>query len=155
MQFQCVAYSNDNGRTWTKYPGNPVINIGSRDFRDPKVQWHDATKRWVMTVSLSAEHKVRFYGSDNLKEWTLLSEFGPAGATGGVWECPDLFELPVQGTNENRWVLVVNMNPGSVAGGSGGQYFIGQFDGRRFVMDTDSSIQPHAWEFRFRISAVV
>ncbi len=142
LQFQCVAYSNDNGRTWTKYPGNPVINIDSKDFRDPKVQWHDATKRWVMTVSLSAEHKVRFYGSDNLREWTLLSEFGPAGATGGVWECPDLFELPVQGTNEGRWVLAVNMNPGSVAGGSGGQYFIGQFDGTRFVTDKDASTQP-------------
>ena len=142
VQFQCVAYSNDNGRTWTKYPGNPVINIDSKDFRDPKVQWHDATKRWVMTVSLSAEHKVRFYGSDNLQEWTLLSEFGPAGATGGVWECPDLFQLPVQGTNEDRWVLAVNMNPGSVAGGSGGQHFIGQFDGSRFVTDKDASTQP-------------
>ena len=90
-----------------------------------------------MTVSLSAEHKVCFYGSTNLKEWKLLSKFGPAGATGGVWECPDLFELPVQGTSEKRWVLAVNINPGSIAGGSGGQYFIGQFDGVRFVADKD------------------
>ena len=95
-----------------------------------------------MTVSLSAEHKVRFYGSDNLKAWTLLSEFGPAGATGGVWECPDLFELPLPGTNDKRWVLVVNMNPGSVAGGSGGQYFIGRFDGAQFVADRDSLNPP-------------
>jgi sucrose-6-phosphate hydrolase SacC (GH32 family) len=142
LQFECIAYSNDKGRTWTKYSGNPVININSKDFRDPKVQWHEATKRWIMTVSLSAEHKVRFYGSENLKEWKLLSEFGPAGATGGVWECPDLFELPVQGTHEKRWVLAVNMNPGSIAGGSGGQYFIGQFDGTRFVADKDSLLQP-------------
>jgi fructan beta-fructosidase len=142
VQFQCIAYSNDKGRTWTKYSGNPVIDINSMDFRDPKVQWHDATRRWIMTVSLSAQHKVRFYGSDNLKAWTLLSEFGPAGATGGVWECPDLFELPLPGTNDKRWVLVVNMNPGSVAGGSGGQYFIGRFDGTQFVADRDSLIPP-------------
>ena len=138
MQFQCIAYSNDKGRTWTKYAGNPVIDRHSKDFRDPKVQWHEPTKSWVMTVSLSAEHKVCFYGSKNLKDWSLLSEFGPAGATGGVWECPDLFELPVAGTNEKRWVLAVNIGSGSVAGGSGGQYFIGRFDGRRFVADKDA-----------------
>ena len=137
VQFECIAYSNDKGRTWTKYAGNPVIDLKSKDFRDPKVQWHEASKRWIMTVSLSAEHKVCFYGSTNLKEWKLLSKFGPAGATGGVWECPDLFELPVQGTHEKRWVLAVNINPGSIAGGSGGQYFIGQFDGMRFVADKD------------------
>ena len=137
LQYQCIAYSNDKGRTWTKYFGNPVINLNSKDFRDPKVQWHEPTKKWIMTVSLSAEHKVCFYGSTDLKEWTLLSKFGPAGATGGVWECPDLFELPVQGTSEKRWVLAVNINPGSIAGGSGGQYFIGQFDGTRFVADND------------------
>ncbi len=142
LQYQCIAYSNDKGRTWTKYSGNPVINLNSKEFRDPKVQWHEPTGRWIMTVSLSTEHKVQFYGSPNLKEWTLLSEFGPAGATGGVWECPDLFELPVQGTDDKRWVLVVNMNPGSIAGGSGGQYFIGQFDGTRFVADRNSLGQP-------------
>ncbi len=142
LQFQNIAYSNDKGRTWTKYAGNPVINLNSRDFRDPKVQWYEATHRWIMTVSLAADHKVLFYSSPNLKEWTLLSEFGPAGATSGVWECPDLFELPVQGTNEKHWVLAVNMNPGSVAGGSGGQYFIGQFDGTNFTADPDETLQP-------------
>ncbi len=90
------------------------------------------------TVAMPTEHKLRFYGSPNLKDWTQLNEFGPVGATGGVWECPDLFELPVDGTNEKRWVLVVNLNPGSVASGSGGQYFIGQFDGTRFTADADS-----------------
>jgi sucrose-6-phosphate hydrolase SacC (GH32 family) len=139
LQFQCIAYSNDKGRTWTKYAGNPVINLNSKEFRDPKVQWHEPTRRWIMTVSLSVEHKVQFYGSTNLKDWKLLSEFGPAGATGGVWECPDLFELPVEGTKEKRWVLVVNIGSGSVAGGSGGQYFIGQFDGTRFTADVTAT----------------
>ena len=142
LQFECIAYSNDKGRTWTKYAGNPVININSKDFRDPKVQWYEPTKSWIMTVSLSAQHKVRFYGSPNLKDWTLLSEFGPAGGTAGVWECPDLFQVPVQGTNEKRWVLAVNMNPGSIAGGSGGQYFVGQFDGKQFTADPGSLLPP-------------
>ncbi len=134
-QFQCLASSIDRGRTWTKYAANPVIDLKSKDFRDPKVQWHAPTKKWVMTVSLSAEHKVQFYGSPNLKDWTLLSEFGPTGATSGVWECPDLFELPIAGKAEKRWVLAVNIGSGSVAGGSGGQYFVGQFDGLRFTAD--------------------
>ena len=142
VQFECIAYSNDKGRTWTKYSGNPVIDLKSKDFRDPKVQWYEPTKNWIMTVSLSAEHKVCFYGSPNLKDWTLLSKFGPAGATGGVWECPDLFELPVQGTQEKRWVLAVNINPGSIAGGSGGQYFVGQFDGKQFTPDAGSVLKP-------------
>ena len=142
FQYQCIAYSNDKGRTWTKYAGNPVINLNSKDFRDPKVRWYEPTKQWIMSVSLSAEHKVCFYGSTNLKDWTLLSQFGPAGATTGVWECPDMFELPVEGTHEKRWALVVNMNPGSVAGGSGGQYFIGRFDGTNFVADKDSILKP-------------
>ena len=142
VQFECMAYSNDRGRTWKKYSGNPIIDLNSKDFRDPKVQWYEPTKSWLMTVSLSAEHKVCFYGSPNLKDWSLLSKFGPAGATTGVWECPDLFELPVQGTREKRWVLAVNINPGSIAGGSGGQYFIGQFDGARFTADPDCLLQP-------------
>ena len=141
-QFVCLASSNDRGRTWTKYSSNPVIDRHSRDFRDPKVQWYEPGKRWVMTVSLSAEHEVCFYDSPNLKDWTLLSQFGPAGATAGVWECPDLFELPVPGTPEKRWVLAVNINPGSIAGGSGGQYFIGQFDGQKFTADQASLQKP-------------
>jgi len=142
LQFQCIAYSNDKGRTWTKYSGNPVIDLSSKDFRDPKVMWHEPTRRWIMTVSLSADHKVQFYGSKNLKEWKLLSEFGPAGATDCLWECPDLFELPVEGTDDKRWVLVVNINPGSIAGGSGGQYFIGDFDGIRFTQDPNTVVHP-------------
>ncbi|WP_327586180.1 GH32 C-terminal domain-containing protein [Nonomuraea sp. NBC_00507] len=142
-QAQSLAYSTDRGRTWTKYQGNPVIDIGSTNFRDPKVQWYAPTKSWLMTVSLSAEHKVRFYSSKNLKDWELLSEFGPAGATGGVWECPDLFPLAVDGDKNNiKWVLVVNINPGGIAGGSGAQYFIGDFDGKKFTAEDKGTYTP-------------
>ncbi len=137
-QDQRIAYSLDNGRSWTKYSDNPVIDEGLADFRDPKVFWHKASEKWVMAVALSKEQKIRFYGSTNLKEWSLLSEFGPAGAADDLlWECPDLFELPVEGNSsgQTKWVLQVDVNPGSVAGGSGGQYFVGEFDGRRFVQD--------------------
>lgn len=135
-QTQNLAYSNDRGRTWTKYAGNPVIDLGLKDFRDPKVIWHEGTRRWIMVTVLADQHKVRFFGSPDLKKWETLSDFGPAGATGGVWECPDLFALPVDGDPKNaRWVLDVDINPGGVAGGSGGQYFIGTFDGSRFVND--------------------
>ncbi|MBB5814760.1 GH32 C-terminal domain-containing protein [Streptomyces collinus] len=142
-QAQALAYSTDRGRTWTKYQGNPVIDIGSKDFRDPKVQWYEPTKSWLMTVSLSAEHKVRFYSSKNLKDWKLQSEFGPAGATGGVWECPDLFPLAVDGNKKKiKWVLVVNINPGGIAGGSAAQYFIGDFDGEKFTADDKGTYTP-------------
>ena len=129
-QTQNLAYSNDRGRTWTKYAGNPVIDLGLKDFRDPKVFWHEPSKRWIMVTVLADQHKVRLFGSRDLKKWDTLSDFGPAGATGGVWECPDLFALPVDGDPKNvRWVLDVDINPGGVAGGSGGQYFVGTFDG--------------------------
>ncbi len=135
-QSQHIAYSNDRGRTWTKYAGNPVLDIGAKDFRDPKVFWHAPSKRWVMVVSLATQQKLRLYASPDLTHWQQLSEFGPAGASNGQWECPDLFELPVQGrAGETRWVLVVNINPGAPAGGSGAQYFVGRFDGTTFVSD--------------------
>ncbi|WP_461085533.1 GH32 C-terminal domain-containing protein [Streptomyces deserti] len=143
IQAQSLAYSTDRGRTWTKYQGNPVIDIGSKEFRDPKVQWYAPTRSWLMTVSLSTEHKVRFYSSKNLKDWSLLSEFGPAGATGGVWECPDLFPLAVDGDEKNiKWVLVVNINPGGIAGGSAAQYFIGDFDGKKFTAEDKGTYTP-------------
>uniref|UniRef100_A0AAU1ZYG9 GH32 C-terminal domain-containing protein n=1 Tax=Streptomyces sp. NBC_00093 TaxID=2975649 RepID=A0AAU1ZYG9_9ACTN len=143
IQAQSLAYSTDRGRTWTKYQGSPVLDIGSRDFRDPKVQWYAPTNSWLMTVSMSAEHKVRFYSSKNLKDWTLQSEFGPAGATGGVWECPDLFPLAVDGDETKiKWVLVVNINPGGIAGGSAAQYFVGDFDGTRFTAEDKGPYVP-------------
>jgi len=142
LQDQRIAYSTDNGRTWTKYQENPVIDEGLKNFRDPKVFWHESSGKWVMVLALPTEHKVRLYGSENLKEWNLLSEFGPSGATGGVWECPDLFELPVDGNpSQTKWVLQVDLNPGGPFGGSGSQYFVGQFDGKQFVQDTDTKGQ--------------
>jgi len=135
LQTQNIAYSNDHGRTWTKYSGNPVLNLNMADFRDPKVFWSTQGKRWVMAVALPNDHKVLLYVSADLKKWNRLSEFGPAGATSGQWECPELFELPVDGTQETRWVLKVGLNPGALQGGSGEQYFIGRFDGERFQND--------------------
>ncbi|HZU27248.1 MAG TPA: GH32 C-terminal domain-containing protein, partial [Bryobacteraceae bacterium] len=124
-QNQNLAFSED-GVTWKKYAGNPVLDLGLADFRDPKVFWHAPSKRWVMVAVLAEQRKATFYASPNLKTWTHLSDFGPAGATGGVWECPDLFALG------GRWVLKIGLNPGHVAGGSGEQYFVGSFDGVRF-----------------------
>lgn len=131
-QHQNLAVSQD-GISWTKYSGNPVLDIQMADFRDPKVFWHAPTGQWIMVVMLPLERKSRIYGSSNLKNWKHLSDFGPAGATGGDWECPDLFQLPVDGAgNKKRWVLKIGLNPGHLAGGSGEQYFIGEFDGVRF-----------------------
>ncbi|HEY3741084.1 MAG TPA: glycoside hydrolase family 32 protein, partial [Bryobacteraceae bacterium] len=105
-----------------------------KDFRDPKVFWYAPGKYWVMVVALPNDHKIRFYKSPNLKAWDLLSEFGPAGATGGQWECPDLFPLPVEGkAGEKKWMLSVNINPGGLQGGSADQYFVGEFDGTHFT----------------------
>jgi fructan beta-fructosidase len=133
LQTQNIAYSNDKGRTWTKYAGNPVLDLHLASFRDPKVFWHEATKKWIMVAALSSQHKVRLFSSADLVHWTALSDFGPAGAVGGAWECPDLFPLPVETSpGETKWVLSVNMFPGGLTGGSGNQYFIGDFDGTRF-----------------------
>lgn len=141
LQTQNLAYSNDRGRTWTKYSANPVLNLHMSDFRDPKVFWSERGKRWVMAVSLPNDHKIQLYGSSDLKSWKAISEFGPAGATAGQWECPELFELPVEGKgNESRWVLKVGLNPGARLGGSGEQYFIGHFDGTRFRNDNPDSL---------------
>jgi sucrose-6-phosphate hydrolase SacC (GH32 family) len=140
LQTQNVAYSNDRGRTWTKYRGNPVLDLHMSDFRDPKVFWFEPARHWVMVVSLPNEHKVRFYASEDLKKWSHLSDFGPAGATTGQWECPELFELPVDGApNEKRWVLKIGINPGAPQGGSGEQYFVGQFDGDHFINGNSDS----------------
>jgi len=140
-QTQDLAFSRDKGRTWTKYAGNPVIDIGHQDFRDPKVFWHPGTHRWVMVVALAADKRLRFYGSPDLKNWELLSEFGPAGVVDKPnWECPDLFELPIENEpGRSRWVLEADMGNGSVAGGSGGEYFTGTFDGTTFVPDSTAS----------------
>lgn len=136
FQSQGIAYSNDQGRTWAKYSGNPVIpnaqNI--RDFRDPKVFWHEASKRWVMVFA--AYDQVKIWTSTDLKHWEHQSDFGQKqGAHGGVWECPDLFPLKTEGENETKWVLLLSINPGGPNGGSATQYFVGDFDGKTFVLD--------------------
>ncbi|WP_454603656.1 GH32 C-terminal domain-containing protein [Microbacterium trichothecenolyticum] len=143
-QAQSLAYSIDGGYTWTKYAGNPVLDRDSANFRDPKVFWYDgpAGSYWVMTAVEALDRKVVLYKSHDLKTWEHLSDFGPANSTGGIWECPDLFELPVDGNpDDTRWVMVVNLNPGAVAGGSGGQYFVGDFDGVTFTSETSEGPQ--------------
>lgn len=135
FQNQGIAYSIDKGRTWMKYPGNPVLrNPGIRDFRDPKVIWHNATNKWIMI--LAVQDRVHIYSSPDLLGWRFESEFGKGiGAHGGVWECPDLFELKVAGSDISRWVMFVSINPGGPDGGSATQYFTGEFDGHKFVPD--------------------
>ena len=145
IQAQSVAYSLDGGVTWLRHAGNPVLDRGSADFRDPKVFRYDgsAGSYWVMVAVEALDKKVVLYRSDNLRDWTYLSEFGPANATGGIWECPDLFELAVDGDPATtRWVLVINLNPGGVAGGSAGQYFVGQFDGVTFHSESTVPADP-------------
>ena len=134
-QTQSIAYSHDEGKTFTKFKNNPVIdNTKLKDFRDPKVTWDEERKRWVM--SLAVGDKISFYSSGNLKDWEFLSDFGKGiGGHGGVWECPDLFKLPVMGTDEEKWILFVSINPGGPNGGSATQYFVGDFDGTYFILD--------------------
>jgi sucrose-6-phosphate hydrolase SacC (GH32 family) len=135
IQTQHIAYSTDKGRTWTKYDKNPVIDLGKKDFRDPKVFWHEESKKWIMAVNLPNEHKTQFYGSTNLKNWDLLSEFGPEGNIAIPWECPDLFSLPVENEpGKQKWVLLISAE-GPYPGFQGMQYFIGEFDGKRFKND--------------------
>ncbi|WP_243077170.1 glycoside hydrolase family 32 protein [Microbacterium sp. SS28] len=143
-QSQSLAFSVDEGATWSRYAGNPVLDIGSDEFRDPKVFWYGgADGHWVMVAVEAVARRVVVYKSQDLITWTFASGFGPAHATDGVWECPDLFPLTVAGTDESRWVLVVSMNPGGIAGGSGTQYFVGDFDGASFVPDhVSDSIDP-------------
>jgi fructan beta-fructosidase len=142
LETQNIAYSNDRGRTWTKYKGNPVLDLGLPQFRDPHVFRYNG--RWVMAVSLPERHEVSFYGSADLKTWQHLSNFGPAGATGGEWECPTMVELPVDGdAKRTRFVLKIGLNPGALQGGSGEQYFVGTFDGTRFV--NENSPEKTLW----------
>lgn len=139
LQSQSLAYSSDSGMSWTKYAGNPVIaNPGVRDFRDPKVLWHEPSGKWVMVVSV--DKRVHFYSSSNLTAWRFESEFGEGqGSQAAVWECPDLFCLPVDGdAGRLKWVLHVSIGDNKETDGSTAQYFIGEFDGQRFINDDAS-----------------
>ena len=138
-QSQAVAYSNDKGRTWTKYKNNPVLHSpGMWAFRDPKVRWHEESSRWIMTIACG-DH-VRFYSSSNLLIWNFESDFGKdAGYHGSTWECPDLVPLKVENSGESKWLLIVSIYPGGVSGASGTQYFTGDFDGKTFTPDSKQS----------------
>ena len=139
LQTQALAYSSDDGRTWTQYEGNPVLDEGLKDFRDPKVFWYEPKQAWIMALAIPQGQKIRFYESSDLQDWTRLSEFGPQGFVDGIWECPDLFELPVENGTGNQWVLVVSYNTDTA--GSDMQYFVGDFDGTKFTnINTDDLI---------------
>jgi fructan beta-fructosidase len=134
FQYQGLAYSNDKGRTWVKYEKNPVLpnSTGIKDFRDPKVIWYEKSKQWIMT--LAVKDHVQFWTSPNLLQWNYSSSFGKElGAHGGVWECPDLFAMKVNGSGEEKFVLLVSINPGGPNGGSATQYFVGDFNGKEFI----------------------
>ena len=141
-QIQCMAYSTDDGRTYTKYEKNPVLTPfdGLKDFRDPKVFWYEPDKKWVMIVS--ADKEMRFYTSQNLKDWEYMSAFGKGyGAQPNQFECPDFIQLPVDGNkNKMKWVMLVNINPGCMFGGSATEYFVGDFDGKEFTCDTKPEV---------------
>ena len=134
-QTQSIAYSNDNGQTFTKYDGNPVLTSNTPDYRDPHVFWNEDIKRWNMIMA-EGEH-MDIYSSADLKEWKLESQFGAEyGNHGGVWECPDLMKMKVRGTDQYKWMLLCNINPGGPFGGSATQYFVGQFDGHKFTCES-------------------
>ena len=134
-QTQSIAYSNDNGQTFTKYDGNPVLTSNTPDYRDPHVFWNEDIKRWNMIMA-EGQH-MDIYSSADLKEWKLESQFGAEyGNHGGVWECPDLIKMKVRGTDQYKWMLLCNINPGGPFGGSATQYFVGQFDGHKFTCES-------------------
>lgn len=137
-QMQSLAVSTDNGTTFDVYPGNPVLTLES-EARDPKIFWNETTREWNMVLAHALDREMLFFTSRDLKTWTPQSAFGRGlGAQEGVWECPDIFELPVEGSDERKWVLLCNINPGGPFGGSATQYFIGHFDGKTFTADTDA-----------------
>lgn len=144
VQSQSMAYSLDNGKTFIKYEHNPILTSTERDFRDPKVFWYAPGKHWVMMLAVGQEMQI--YSSGNLKEWKKESSFGAMqGAHGGVWECPDLVEVAVEGSKKKKWVLICNLNPGGPFGGSAAQYFVGSFDGKKFVNESPTQTKWLDW----------
>jgi fructan beta-fructosidase len=138
-QTQNIASSQDQGRTWKLYAQNPVLDLKIADFRDPSVFWAETQKQWIMSVSVAKEHVIQFYSSTNLKEWTKVGDFGPAGDISGDWECPDLLQVPVANEkSQSIWALKVGLHRGTPQSGSGEQYFLGSFDGKKFVQSPQS-----------------
>ena len=139
-QVQSLAYSNDNGQTFTNYSGNPVIP-NSREMRDPNMFWYEPTQSWILLLANALEQEMVILSSKDLKTWTEESHFGKGyGSQFGVWECPDMFELPVAGTKQTKWVIVCNINPGGPFGGSATQYFVGSFDGHKFTCESPTYV---------------
>ena len=133
VQAQCIAFSKDNGKTFRKYEGNPVLTAEEKDFRDPRPFWNEDIKAWNLILAVGQE--MRIYSSPDLKEWKYESSFGKEyGCHGGVWECPDLFKI------DDKWVLICNINPGGPFGGSATQYFVGQFDGHKFTCESKPEV---------------
>jgi sucrose-6-phosphate hydrolase SacC (GH32 family) len=131
---QHLAYSNDDGLTWTKYTGNPILNINYKDFRDPNIIWHEESNQFVMVVAKPFEFKISFYGSKDLLHWNFLSDFGNEGDVDMIWECPSLQHLPIDGSKEMKWVLFVS-SQGPYKDFVGMQYFVGDFNGKKFTND--------------------
>ncbi len=145
-QIQSLAHSLDNGMTFDKYPGNPTLTLES-EARDPNMFWNPDTKLWTLVLAHALDHEMLIFTSPDMKQWTLQSAFGKGlGCQDGVWECPDLFQLPVEGTDQKKWMLICNINPGGPFGGSAVQYFIGDFDGKTFTPDKDAEGKvPTKW----------
>ncbi len=135
-QHQSLAYSNDKGRTWKYYDKNPILDIQRKDFRDPKVFWYEPQQKWVMALVIPDQYTVQFYDSKNLLDWKLSGSFSDTGDTTRIWECPDLYELPVENDNNTKWVL--SLSGGHPQGPKfvGMQYFVGEFDGATFKKDS-------------------
>ena len=133
-QTQSMAYSTDNGKTFTKYAANPVLTSDIPDFRDPHIIWYEPQQKWILIVS--EKQHMKLFSSKNLRDWTFESDFGDGyGCHAGVWECPDLLDM-----GNGHWILVCNINPGGPFGGSATQYFTGSFDGHQFTCDSDPKV---------------
>ncbi|MFJ4029260.1 glycoside hydrolase family 32 protein [Paenarthrobacter sp. NPDC089989] len=150
-QAQSVAFSLDGGTTWEKHRGNPVLNLepNNNNFRDPKITWYEPGNYWVMTTVVADAQVVKLFKSTNLLHWEFLSDFSGVGAQGGLWEVPELLQMNVEGSTARKWVMLLSMNPGGIAGGSGMQYFVGEFDGTRFVAEDaaapDAPLEESQW----------
>ena len=150
-QAQSVAFSVDNGSTWQKYKGNPVLNLAptNNNFRDPKITWYEPGRYWVMTTVVADAQVVKMFKSTDLLHWDFLSDFSGVGAQGGLWEVPELVQMDVEDSTAKKWVMLLSINPGGIAGGSGMQYFVGEFDGTRFTAENaapaDAPLTESQW----------